>query len=206
MAHYGPFAGLFVKHTKTGASPCLPEHQTSDGIVIGCLERQPAGRLCCRAPARKPEDLRHSANFKANFGGSRRPQREAKSPVGVHSQASHLGLPLNYVLFGGLVSAFNRNNGQKLRGLSNPCRQACVYSEMRLEMVGTSPQASTSFASTASSCLPWPFDSPWAMKSRGGILPHFAILCLGARGEMVGQPWDTLWYVPKRAREGSWMR
>jgi len=32
-------------------------------------------------------------------------------PANPKIYASHLGLPLNYVLFGGLVSAFNRNNG-----------------------------------------------------------------------------------------------
>ena len=35
------------------------------------------------------------------------------------SEASHLGMPLDYVLLGGLVCIFNRNNG-RLTGWKNP--------------------------------------------------------------------------------------
>ena len=40
----------------------------------------------------------------------------AKYAFAIPTQESHLGLPLNYVLFGGAVSALKRNNGLQLRG------------------------------------------------------------------------------------------
>ena len=39
--------------------------------------------------------------------------------LGKNLEASHLGMPLDYVLLGGLVCIFNRNNGPDLKGNAN---------------------------------------------------------------------------------------